>query len=133
MPRTRYAEQELAIIQEMYAAGVKILAGSDTGGFDAAPGFELHDELRMLVRAGLTPLQALRCATIEPAEFLGILDSHGTVEVGKVADLILLSGNPLHDIENLSRIEAVVLRGELFRRDGLDRFLATAESLAGDL
>jgi imidazolonepropionase-like amidohydrolase len=131
--RRRYAEQELAVIHEMHRAGVRILAGSDTGGFDAAPGFELHDELRMMVRGGFTPLEALQCATVNPAEFLGILDSHGTVEAGKAADLVLLSGNPLLDIENLDRVEAVVVRGELFRREDLDRFLATAESLAREM
>ena len=131
--RRRYAEQELAIIHEMYRAGVKVLAGSDTGGFDASPGFELHIELQMLVKAGLTPLEALQCATYNPAEFLGKLDSYGTVAAGKVADLLLLSADPTEDIENAKRIEAVIVGGELYRQDDLDGFLATVETLAKDL
>jgi len=131
--RQRYAEQELAIVHAMYRAGVRVLAGSDTGAFDAAPGFDLHDELGMLVKAGLTPLEALQCATSGPAEFLGILDSHGGVASGKVADLVLLSADPTQDIANLERIEAVVLRGDLYRHDDLDRFLETVENLAKNL
>lgn len=131
--RRRYVDYELAVLYEMHRTGVRILAGSDTGGFDAAPGFELHDELRMLVRAGFTPLEALQCATVNPAEFLGLLDSRGTLGVGKVADIVLLSGNPLHAIENLDRIEGVVLGGEIYRREDLDVLLADAESIAREL
>lgn len=130
--RRQYAEQELAIVGAMHRAGVKMLAGSDTGGdaFDAAPGFELHDELRMLVKSGLTPLEALKCATWNPAEFLEREDSYGSVEAGKTADLVILSADPTEDIGNLERIEAVVLRGNLYRREDLDELLKQAEELA---
>ncbi len=131
--RRRYAAQELAIVHAMYRAGVKLLAGSDTGAFDAAPGFDLHDELRMLVQAGLTPLEALRCATRNPAEFLGILDSHGAIVPGKAADLALFAADPTQDIQNLESIEMVVLRGKIYRRRDLDRLLETVETLAKDL
>ena len=117
----------------MHRAGVRLLAGSDTGGFDASPGFELHDELQMLVEAGLTPAEVLRCATSGAAEFLDLLDSQGTVEPGKTADLVLLDENPLVDSDNLQRINAVFLKGELYRRDDLDKMLATAELLAKQL
>ena len=131
--RKRYAKFELEIIGEMHRAGVRLLAGSDTGAFDTSPGFELHDELQMLVEAGLTPAEVLRCATSGAAEFLNLLDSRGTVEPGKAADLLLLDENPLVDSDNLQRINTVFLNGELYRRDDLDTMLATAERLAKQL
>ena len=95
------------------------------------PGFTLHDELLALVRAGVPPAAALRAATLEPARYLAATDSLGTVEVGKVADLVLLDGNPLADIRNTSRVRAVVLRGRLIdadeRRRMLERVATRAE------
>ena len=131
--RRRYVEQDLAIVGAMHGAGVTLLTGSDTGAFDAAPGFELHDEFKMLLEAGLQPWEILRAATFSPAEFLGLLDQYGSVAEGKKADLVILSGDPTKDIKNLQRIEAVILRGELYPRDDLDRMLRTVERLAPDL
>jgi len=80
--------------------------------------------------AGMTPLQALRAATIAPARVTGAQDSLGTIEAGKFADLIVLDANPLVDIQNTKRIRAVVANGRLFERPALDRMLADAKALA---
>jgi adenine deaminase len=94
------------------------------------PGFSLHDELGLLVRSGLTPAEALRTATINPARFLGVADSLGTVASGKVADLVLLDANPLTDIANTKRIRAVIQGGRLLNRGALDAMLARARARA---
>jgi imidazolonepropionase-like amidohydrolase len=110
--------------------GVPIMSGSDTPSAYVFPGFALHDELELLVDAGLTPLQALQAATINPARFLNATDSLGTVEAGKLADLVLLEANPLEDIANTQRIRAVVLNGRLLDREALDALLTVAERAA---
>ena len=107
-----------------------MLAGSDSPNPFVYPGFSLHDELGLLVRAGLTPAQALRTATINPATFLGVTDSLGTVAPGKVADLVLLDANPLADIANTKRIRAVIQGGRLLNRTALDAILAHARARA---
>ena len=81
-------------------------------------------QLELLVKAGLTPMEALQAATSAPAEFLGKRKEWGTIEAGKYADLVLLDGNPLEDIRNTRKIRAVVVRGELFERAALDQLLA---------
>ena len=83
-----------------------------------------------MVESGLSPLEALRAATIWPAEFLGATDSLGTVSEGKVADFVLLDGNPLEDIENVRRIRGVMLQGRYFDRDELDGMLKEAKRLS---
>jgi len=113
----------------MYRAGVPILAGTDTMNPQCFPGFGLHDELALLVDAGLSPLAALQAATRNAAEFMGQLDRRGTIEVGKTADLVLLNRDPLADIHNTHSIQAVVLRGRLYPRAALDSMLAKAQTL----
>jgi imidazolonepropionase-like amidohydrolase len=113
----------------MYRAGVPILAGTDTMNPQCFPGFGLHDELALLVSAGLSPLAALQAATRNAAEFMGQLDRRGTIEVGKTADLVLLDKDPLADIHNTRSIQAVVLRGKLYPRVALDAMLAKAQTL----
>jgi adenine deaminase len=90
------------------------------------PGYALHDELEQLVASGLSPADALRSATIAPARFLPALRDSGVVAVGKRADLVLLEADPLADIGNTRRIDAVVLDGRLLRRADLDALLADA-------
>jgi len=119
---------ELALTGAAWRDSVPLLAGTDAGALYTYPGSSLHDELVQLVRAGLTPAAALRSATLAPAEFLGAADSLGTVAVGKVADLVLLGADPLADIGNTRAIEAVVLRGRLFRRPQLDSLPARVAS-----
>ncbi len=113
------------------AAGVGILAGTDAS--DEAyvfPGSSLHDELVLLVEGGLTPLQALRAATLNPVRYLGAADSMGTVEAGRAADLVLLDANPLQDIRNTMRIFAVVANGRLIDAAERERLLRLAEQEA---
>jgi hypothetical protein len=99
---------------ELQRSGVGLLAGSDAPRAFIYPGFSLHDELALLVQAGLTPIQALRTATYNAAVYLDAVDSLGTVGQGKVADLVLLDADPLVDIRNTRRISAVVANGRLF-------------------
>jgi imidazolonepropionase-like amidohydrolase len=95
----------------MKARGVVLLAGTD---YRQDPGATPHDELEILVEAGLTPAEALAAATAEPARFLGLADTLGAVRPGFEADLVLLRGNPLADIRNTRRIAAVIRAGRLF-------------------
>ncbi len=111
----------------MNRAGVRFLAGTDTGNPYCFPGFSLHDELALLVEAGLTPLEALQAATVNAAEFLGVKETLGTIEKGKSADLVLLDANPLEDIRNTQKINAVILNGRLFDRQALDQMLDRAK------
>lgn len=122
------AERAVAIAHD---AGVPILAGTDASDMPYIfAGSSLHDELSLYVEAGLTPLEALRTATINPARFLGRADELGTVEEGKLADLVLLDANPLEDITNTQRIRAVVADGRYLDRQALDALLAQAEAAA---
>ena len=123
-------DESVKLVGLMYRAGVPILAGTDTMNPQCFPGFGIHDELALLVDAGLSPLSALQAATRNAAEFMGQLDRRGTVEVGKTADLVLLDKNPLADIHNTRSIQAVVLGGKLYPRAALDAMLAKAQTLA---
>jgi imidazolonepropionase-like amidohydrolase len=94
--------------------------------------FGLHGELELLVAIGLTEAEALRTATLEPARYLEAVDTQGTVEVGKVGDLVLLDANPLEDISNTQKIRAVVANGRYFDRPALDELLADVEKAANE-
>ena len=119
----------MRLVDLAHDAGVRILAGSDASNEPYIfVGSGLHDELALLVEAGLSPLEALRAATLGPAEYMDRRDELGTVEEGKLADLVLLAANPLEDIENVRRIRAVVFDGELFDRTSLDTLLEEAEN-----
>ena len=123
---TRYIE----LTRDLRKAGVPIMAGTDSPDPWAFPGFSLHDELELLVKAGFTPGQALRAATYNPAEFIGKSSDYGMAEKGLIADLVLLDANPLLDISNTRRIFAVIVRGRLFFRADLDEMLADAATEA---
>lgn len=116
------------LVGAMQRSGVGILAGTDTGDPYVVPGFALHDELIDLVAAGLTTGQAIASATILPARYLGIEDSYGTVDRGKVASLVLLNADPLADIRNTRRISAVVHRGKLLDGECIDTLLKGKKS-----
>jgi imidazolonepropionase-like amidohydrolase len=115
----------MSLVPQMQAAGVTILAGSDSGPFNSFvyPGASLQDELAMLVQAGLTPAQALRAATINGARFMGVESRTGTIATGKDADLLLLTANPLTNIANVKKIAAVVSRGKVYQAPELGRML----------
>src|SRR5262249_28118586 len=117
-------EYHSRLVKEMQRSGVKMLVGTDDSFF----GTSLHEELAEFVKAGLTPMEALQIATRNAAEYYGKLASSGTVEKGKVADLVLLDANPLDSIENTQKISTVMVNGRLLNRSDLDRLLAQVES-----
>lgn len=119
----------LVDVRELHAAGVRILAGTDAGSVLVYPGWSLHEELELLVEAGLTPQQALWSATVGPAQFARLSESLGTIAAGKLADLVLLNASPLSDIRNTRRIDAVIQGGRVFRRSQLDSVLASVRAL----
>jgi imidazolonepropionase-like amidohydrolase len=128
--RSSLMQASLHLVGKMNTAGVPVMAGTDTTAPFIFPGSSLHEELALLVQAGLTPMQALQAATKLPAEFLGKLQTQGTVEQGKIADLLLLDCNPLDDIHNTQKIRAVILRGKLLDRNTLDELLIKEENFA---
>jgi imidazolonepropionase-like amidohydrolase len=120
--KQRFDRWELSLTTRMHAAGVPILAGTDApAGFDLVPGASLHSELEWLVRAGLTPLEALQTATVNPAIYLGRTKDLGTVEAGKIADLVVLARNPLVNISNTRSVVAVVADGQFHSATDLNK------------
>jgi hypothetical protein len=112
------------LVGDMSRAGVPLLAGTDTNPVNPVlPGWGLHEELALLVESGLTPMQALQTATLNPARYFAREKETGTIEVGKNADLLLLDADPLNDIHNTQKINAVILRGRLYSRADLDAML----------
>jgi imidazolonepropionase-like amidohydrolase len=122
--------KELQLVRDMHRAGVPFMTGTDIPGAYTYPGFSLHDELELFVENGFTPFEALTAATLKPAKFLGLEKSLGTIEKGKLADLILLDGDPLDDIRNTKRIFAVVVNGVFLDRSVLDGMLKDVEDSA---
>ena len=125
-----YFSASLKLVGRMHRAGVSILAGTDVLNPYCFPGFSLHDELALLVEAGLSPMAALQASTSNAARFMGQLDRRGTIEPGKVADLVLLDKDPLADIHNTRSIQAIVLNGKLMPRAALDAMLVEAAEAA---
>jgi imidazolonepropionase-like amidohydrolase len=124
---TRYRK----LVGDMHRAGVELLAGTDTNPFNPVlPGWGLHEELALLVECGLTPMEALQTATRNPARYFGKLSEWGTIEESKAADLVLLDADPLKDIHNTQRINAVVMRGQFYSRQTLDGMLERTAALA---
>jgi imidazolonepropionase-like amidohydrolase len=122
--RKEYFAKNLEIVGRMHRAGVPFMSGTDTAaGIYVMPGFSLHDELANFVEAGFTPMEALQTATSNPAKFFGKTDS-GKIGVGSVADVVLLDANPLENIRNTHKIEAVVANGEFLDRAALDELLS---------
>ncbi len=113
---------------ELFRAGVSVMPGTDTGATAIFPGFDLHEELRLFVeKMGLTPAETLRSATLAPAEFYGISSTLGTIEQGKLADLVLLNANPLNDVKNTKQISAVVVNGRFLAQKDLQKMLEQVE------
>jgi imidazolonepropionase-like amidohydrolase len=130
LERFRYDyEFHAKIVALMQRFGVGLLAGTDTGDDYVLPGFALHDELELLVQAGLTPAQALRTATINPARYFGVEGQVGSIARGKRADMVLLDANPLEDIRNTRQISAVIMRGRILNRKRLDALVKESDSV----
>ncbi|MCP3801669.1 amidohydrolase family protein [Allokutzneria sp. A3M-2-11 16] len=127
-PAREFFLAQKRLVAEMHAAGVGVLAGTDTNNPYCFPGFGLHDELELLVEVGLSPMAALQSATRDAARAFG--RNSGTVEPGKDADLVVLEANPLADIRNTRRVDSVVARGRLITREQRLRMLADAEEAA---
>lgn len=104
---------------QLHKAGVTLLAGTDVAA-DRIPGFSLHNELDLLAQAGLSPLDVLQAATLNPARTMHLTKDYGTVEAGKLADLVLLGRDPTRSVSALHDIRAVVLHGKLLTRPELD-------------
>jgi imidazolonepropionase-like amidohydrolase len=129
--RQEYFTRNLQMVGTLHHAGVPFMAGTDTApGVYIMPGFSLHDELANFVEAGFTPMESLQAATSNPVKFLGREASFGSVEAGKIADLVLLSANPLEDIRNTQKIKVVIAGGQIFDRAALDQILLTVEAAA---
>jgi len=129
--RQEYFKRNLQMVGAMHHAGVPFLAGTDAApGIYLLPGFSLHDELANFVEAGFTPMEALQTATSNPAKFLDQENKFGSIEPGKLADVVLLTANPLTDIHNTTKISAVVANGRLFERADLNALLAQVEAAA---
>jgi imidazolonepropionase-like amidohydrolase len=131
LTRRRFVDKELEVVKAMHKAGIPFLAGTDTPpGVYVFPGFSLHEELQRFVAAGFTPLEALQTATLNPAKYLGMEDRLGSIEKGKLADLVLLDANPLEDIRNTQKIAGVTVNGRYLSRGELDKMLAGVEQAA---
>ena len=115
------------LIMELKNAGAGLLLGSDSPQIFNVPGFALHHELRYLVDAGLTPLEALQTGTVNAARFLSSEQVFGSVREGLEADLVLLDTNPLEDIDSTRRIHGVMVRGTWLSRIDLDKLLQRFE------
>ncbi len=124
----RIAQHHVGMV---HAAGAKLLAGTDMFDTYIFPGFSVHDELAELVAAGLTPADALKTATINAAVFSGVEDQYGLIAEGKAADMLLLEADPMRDIRNTQKIEALFFNGQYYDRSALDRLLGYAERQAG--
>ena len=122
-------DEFVRVVGQANRDGVTIISGTDIAA-DRIPGFTMHDELEELVRAGLTPMQALQAATINSASVLHKRDDFGSIDPGKMADMVLLDADPLADIRNTRKIAAVIAGGKVFRRADLDRLLRDAEEMA---
>lgn len=123
MTPRRMLQKRLEIVGMFHRFGVPLLAGTDAPIPWVYPGLSLHDELAWLVRAGLTPAEALRTANVNPARFLDRTGDFGNVAPGMLADLVLLDANLLRDIANTRTVRAVVLNGELFDEAAIRKWL----------
>ena len=129
--RRRFVDHELDIVRKLHAAGVPFLAGTDTpAGVEVTPGISLHLELQRFVAAGFTPLEALQTATINAARFLGKSSELGSIEAGRLADLVILRANPLDDIANTRAIAGVVADGRYWSKTDIDGLRVRLKNVA---
>jgi imidazolonepropionase-like amidohydrolase len=128
--RKRIFDEQLQILRILHDAGAKFLAGTDLSNPYLYPGFSLYDELAYFTQNGFSNLEALQAATINPARFLNATDSLGTIAAGKLADLVVLDANPLTDIGNVARVNAVIANGVLIDAARRQQILKNAVAMA---
>ena len=119
----QYTDWMFKMVKKINDKGIGIMAGTDCPIFYLTPGRSLHEELSVLVKAGLSPLEAIESATIRPAEYFGIEKELGNVREGMLADLLILDANPIDDINNTLKINSVIRNGNLINRAALDKLL----------
>jgi len=119
------------IVRSLYENDVKLLIGSDAGTLFTLPGFATHDEMLLFHQAGIPNFEILKAATINAAKALKVQDRYGSIEVGKVADLVLLSRNPLNDISSLKDPYAVIKNGQWLSGETLEQLKVSAKNTSG--
>jgi imidazolonepropionase-like amidohydrolase len=132
--REKVRQQGMEMILPMYEAGMELYAGSDSGPFNSFvyPGESLHQELWNLNEAGLSPQQALITSVINGPRFFGLEDKYGSLDSGKIADILILDKNPLEDIKNTSKIYTVIKGGKVYDRETLDVMLQKLKEKNGN-
>ena len=118
-----YTQWFINMVGQVHRTGIEIMAGTDCPIFYLTPGRSLHEELEVLVKAGLSPLEALQTATINPAKYFHLENELGAVKEAMWADLLILDANPLDDIKNTQKIDAVIKQGHYMGRSDLDEML----------
>lgn len=119
----KYTEWLTNMVGQIHRTGIDIMAGTDCPIFYLTPGRSLHEELEVLVKAGLTPLEALQTATTNPAKYFNLENELGAIKETMWADLLILDENPLNDIRNTQKINAVIKHGHYMGRSDLDIML----------
>ena len=117
----RLAELRLRILTALHAGGVRILLGTDSPQIFSVPGFSIHREMQFYVDSGMTPYEVIASGTRVVGDYFG--ENFGTIAAGKGADLILVDGNPLEDVKNVSRISGVMARGKYLSREEIQKKL----------
>jgi imidazolonepropionase-like amidohydrolase len=116
------------VLTELHQAGIPLLLGTDSAILAVVPGFSIHDELSILVENGFTPYEAIKTSTLNASavveKMIGEGD-FGTIEVGKRADLLLVDGNPLEDVDSIRDLRGVMAAGRWYSRELLDQLIAT--------
>lgn len=127
--RKKYIDLRNKMVFELNEAGVKLMAGSDSPEWFNVQGFSMHDELETFARSGLSPYSILETVTLNPATYLGLNKTKGTIEVGKDADLILLDKNPLDNISNTRSINTVIKGSTTLEKEELVKLLSEAKEV----
>ena len=126
--RVQYSEWMINMVNKIHKAEIEIMAGTDCPITLLTPGQSLHEELVLLVKSGLTPLEAIKTATVNPAKYFNLQNELGLVEEGMYADLLLLDANPIENISNTKSINAVVKNGTYFNKSELDKIRKRARN-----
>ena len=126
--QVQYSDWLMGMVKKIHETKIEIMAGTDCPIALLTPGLSLHEELAMLVQAGLTPLEALKTATVNPAKYFNLEHELGLVQEGMWADLVLLDANPIEDIANTKSINAVIKNGKYFDKSQLSALLKRARN-----